>query len=271
MIYRICISILSLLAISCASAQTAPGQTEPDRPATAAGPGGVKLSPDSSLEHILQALHVRGEGLKDFTSDVSLADIDALTGDTSTLKGKVWYQSLGQGDARLRVLFDQRQIGERVDPHAKVEYLLDKGWLVDRDYKRKIEITRQVLKPGQKMDLLKLGEGPFPLPVGQAPAEVQKQFEVSKIAPAESDPANTVHIQLTPRPGTQFERKFKTIDVWIDAASNFPRRIETVDPRETAVRQTNLGDIQVNTGLGDQAFALQPVEGWTRKSEELQE
>ena len=43
----------------------------------------------------------------------------------------------------------------------KTEYLLDGQWLIDRNYRAKNEVKREVLKRGQKMDLFKLGEGPF--------------------------------------------------------------------------------------------------------------
>src|SRR5258706_2761606 len=139
------------------------------------------LNGASSREDILDALHARGQGLKDFTADVSLATSDALGGADTKLIGKVWYQSLGEGNSRLRIIFDQKLFGAKAQPNSKVEYMLDKGWLVDRDYKRKIEVQRQVLKPGEKANLLKLGEGPFPLPIGQPKEEVLKMFEVKKV------------------------------------------------------------------------------------------
>ncbi|MGE5608403.1 MAG: LolA family protein [Bacillota bacterium] len=229
-------------------------------------------SNNASLDPILDALHARGVGLKDFTADVSLAESDTLGTGNSTLTGKVWYQAKGEGDARMRVLFDKKQIGKRIDPSAKVEYLLDKGWLVDRDYKNKVQVDRQVLKPGQKINLLKLGEGPFPLPIGQPREEVLKMFEVKQIDPSQEDPANTVHIQLTPKPDSQFARKFQTIDVWVDTQNHFPVRIETLDPNGTEVRTTNLSNIQVNQGIGDRQFTLEKIgNDWKMRSEELEQ
>src|SRR5436305_2103590 len=160
------------------------------------------LDGGSSREQILDALNARGQGLKDFTSDVSLAETDALNGETTTLVGKVWYQAKGEGDARMRIVFDKKLFGEKVQAGAKVEYMLDKGWLNDRDYKRKVEIQRQVLKPGQKLNLLQLGEGPFPLPIGQPREEVLKMFDVKKVDAKQRDPADTVHLELAPKANT---------------------------------------------------------------------
>lgn len=256
---------LVVMVVSCMAAQTPPIQGDAPAPP-------VALEANSGVDQVLDALHRRGVGLKDFTADVTLQEIDALSGDTSTWTGKAWYEAKGEGDARMRVRFDAKKVGTRVDQQAKVEYLLDKGWLIDRDYKRKIQVERQVLKPGQKLNLLKLGEGPFPLPIGQPKEEVLKMFEVKKVEPKAEDPAGTVHVQLMPKQGSQFERRFKSIDVWVDTKTNFPRKIETVDRNETTIRGTEMSNIQINQGIGDQQFALEKVaEGWTMKSEEMGE
>src|ERR1041385_1619484 len=190
------------------------------------------LSDASSREDILDALNARGQGLKDFTADVSLAETDALSGETTTLVGKVLYQARGEGDARMRIVFDKKLFGDKPQAGAKVEYMLDKGWLIDRDYKRKVEIQRQVLKPGEKINLLKLGEGPFPLPIGQPREEVLKMFEVKKIDAKQGDPPDTVHLELVPKENTRFARQFKKIDTWVETKTSFPRRIQTLDKSE---------------------------------------
>jgi outer membrane lipoprotein-sorting protein len=229
------------------------------------------LDKASTRDQILDALDARGNGLKDFTADVSLATSDALGGDTTKLVGKVAYQSKGNGDSRLRIIFDQKFFGAKQQPNSKVEYMLDKGWLGDRDYKRKIEVMRQVLKPGEKTNLLKLGEGPFPLPIGQPREEVLKQFDVKKIDAKPDDPADTVHLELAPKEGTRFAKKFQKIDVWAEMKTNFPRRIETLDKAGGETRTTDLTNIKVNVGLSDKDFEQEKIgNDWTQKSEQME-
>ncbi len=188
-------------------------------------------------------------------------------------QGKVWYQKTGPQDARLHIVFDTRASGEDKPVKEKVEYSLDKGWLVDRNYKKRIEVNRQVLRPGEKINLLKLGEGPFPLPIGQKKEDVHRLFSVNKVAAKPGDPANTVHLQLTPNPGTQFERKFSGIDVWVDLATHFPRRIETLDKNQTTSRTTDLDKVQVNGAVQDSDFALAAIkeDEWQRHDEPFAE
>jgi outer membrane lipoprotein-sorting protein len=227
------------------------------------------LDSKSTADQALDALDQRGKGLKDFSAEVSLSEIDELAGDTTTNSGKIWYQAKGAGDSRIRVIFDTRKVGNRVDPNARREYVLDNGILTELDYKHKLRIDRQVLKPGEKMNLIKLGEGPFPLPVGQAKEDVKKLFDVKKIDPAKDDPEGTAHLQLIPKKGTQFARKFKKLDVYVDNKTNFPRRIDTEDKNGLTVRKTELTDVKVNPGVGDKDFELPKLQGWTNKTEML--
>jgi len=220
------------------------------------------LSPQSTVDEVLDALDARGRNLQDFSAAVKLTDSDNSTGDSTINLGNVILQRKGPDDARIRVAFTQKQLGNKI---FKVDhqYTLDNGLLVERDYQSKHQTSQQILKPGQKLDLFKLGQGPFPLPLGQKKEDVLQLFQVQKIAPDKDDPPATVHLQLTPKPGTQFARQFKTIDVWVDTASNMPRRIQTVDVNEVTTRTTDLTDVKINSGATDEDFANPPLpDGW---------
>ena len=231
------------------------------------------LSQDSSVDDVLDALDARGRNLREFVANVQLTEIDEATQLESVRTGRVWYQKQ-KDDDRIRVTFDQKLEG-RFAKNEKVEYLLDDGWLVDRDYRRSVEVKRQVLRPGEKVNLLKLGEGPFPLPIGQAKQDVHKEFEVTKADPGADAPKGTVHVILKPREGTRLATKFKSIDVWVDPQTNMPVRIEALDVNETTRRQTDLTNIKVNPepGLGDRDFALPRVEEskWEMHTEPYQD
>jgi outer membrane lipoprotein-sorting protein len=225
------------------------------------------LSTQSGIDDILDALDARGQGLRSFTADVKLSETDTGTGDESVRNGKVWYQADNSGSARIRVSFDKKQTSGKII-EDKIEYVLAGSDLVQRVYRTKTQTTQRVLKPGEKVNLLKLGEGPFPLPVGQKKQDVHAQFEVRKIEPAKDDPADTVHIQLVPKPDTRFARRFKTIDVWVDLKSHMPRRIETLDRNESTTRGTDLDKVQFNPDLSDGDFRLPDVGGDWNKIEE---
>jgi outer membrane lipoprotein-sorting protein len=228
------------------------------------------LTPQSPLDEILDALDARGRGLKSFTADVKLSESDTATGDESVRSGKIWYQADDSGSARIRVSFDRKQSSGKII-EDKIEYVLAGTDLINRQYRTKTQTTQKVLKPGEKVNLLKLGEGPFPLPIGQKKEDVHAQFEVKKIDPKKDDPADTVHLQLVPKPDTRLARRFKTIDVWVDLKSHMPRRIETLDRNESTTRGTDLDKVQFNPPLSDADFKLPDIGGdWNKIDQAFQ-
>jgi len=241
--------VVLLLGLGCAKA-------DPAAPSPAAQPAGLAL--DAPVDTVLDALDQRGQGLRSFDANVTLTETDESLQLSSTRRGHVWFQKKSDDDARLRVLLDKKEDKTKV-VNEKIEYLLDGGWLDDRDYNKHIEVRRQVLKPGEKVNLLKLGEGPFPLPIGQKKEDVKKLFVVTKIKPDKDDPAGTVHVLLKPIKGTQFARKFSFIDVWVDTKTSMPRRIDTVDLKETTTRSTELTDLRINPELTDKDFELEKI------------
>jgi outer membrane lipoprotein-sorting protein len=231
----------------------------------------AELSPQSSVDEILDALDTRGQGLKSFTADVKLSESDTGTGDESTRSGKVWYLAEDSGSARIRVSFDKKQSNNRI-VEDKLEYVLTGPDLISRTYRTKTQTTQKVLRPGEKVNLLKLGEGPFPLPIGQKRQDVHAQFDVKKIEPRTGDPANTVYIQLIPKPETRLSRRFKTIDVWVDVKTNMPRRIETLDRNEATTRGTELENVKFNPTLADADFKLADIgNDWNKIDEAFQD
>jgi outer membrane lipoprotein-sorting protein len=230
------------------------------------------LGPHSSLDTVLDALAARGKDLKNFSADVALHTADNRTGEDSAQIGKVVYDTGNAGNSRIKVSFDKKETesgdGKRMTQKQRLDYLLENGWLTDRDYQKKLEVRRQVLRPDQKMNLLKLGEGPFPLPIGQDKEEVKKQFNASKIPPASDDPKGTLHVKLVPKPGTQFEKRFRQIDVFVDPASSMPARIDTVEKAGTT-RSTELTNVKLNASVKPEDFALPNIdsEGWNRREE----
>jgi outer membrane lipoprotein-sorting protein len=141
---------------------------------------------------------------------------------------------------------------------------------VDRDYLKKNEVRRQVVKPGEKINLLKLGEGPFPLPIGQTKEEVHQQFDVSLVPTAKDDPPQTVHLLLKPKALTDLARKFTQIDVYVDRQNSMPVQIVTLDADGQRTQTTVIDHLRLNAGLSDADFALPKVEGWDQTEEPYQ-
>jgi len=243
------IAILSSATLGCAIAQSS-----------------APLTKESSVDEILDALDARGKNLKSFVCDVRLTQLDPQMGIAPVDIGRVFYQLKGNGDGRIYVKFTQSIPDEGQQPVAKmVEYLLDDGRLTDRDHKRRSQSSHEILKPGEKLNLLKLGEGPFPLPIGQPKEDVQKMFDVTRIDASPDDPADTVHLRLIPKPDTRFARQFNSLDTFVDLKQHMPVRIATVKKGESE-RTADLSNVQINPDLTDRDFELVKVDlsGWNK-------
>lgn len=246
---------------------SADGRAPVTAPVTASATGAVAaaatdqpdlkpLAVDVDTPELLEALHQRGLNLKGFTADVTKTDTDQGSGAVTTYTAKLVYDA----DAgSIRVDFLTRDEGSGPKTY-KTTYMLQKGLLTTRDFRAKHETHQQVAKPDEKINLLKLGEGPFPLPIGQQPAEVEKQFDVDR--PADSDPRPCA--RLIPKAGTDLGTKFKQIVVWTDNATHFPTKIVTTDKTEANKITTELSNLQVNPSLSPKDFELPAVPAdWT--------
>ena len=239
-------------------------------------PIGANAPADPAIDPILQQLDTVGKNLKDFTAKLTLTETDNGLGTSTIRVGTVWFEKKPDGSARIHVLFNMRidPANNRGFPKDKVEYLLDGPWLIDRNYQTKNEVKRQVLKPGQKMDLFKLGDGAFPLPIGQNPQDVHQQFDVKKLPQAKDDPANSTHLSLAPKPKTDLARQFHSLDVWVDNKTHMPVRVDTTDVKQQTTRSTELKDTSINPagGLPDSDFQLPNIDkekDWNRHVESL--
>ena len=205
----------------------------------------------------LDALHDSGANLKSLAADISLRTVRGDFNDEETKTGTFLLQKLSDGDTRIRASFVERRSGNKIvkDRH---DYVLAGPDLIDRDYATKKQTTRQIRQPGEKLDLFKLGEGPFPLPVGQAREDVLKDFDVEELPNA--DKAVLAVIKLSPKPKTPMAEKFNSITVKIDRDTKLPTEIKTVDKEQIDTNTATLTKIQVNNAIGDKAFDLEPID-----------
>lgn len=239
--------------------------TQPAAPSSNPAP----LTVQSSIDEILDALDARGENLSSLSSVVRLTETDPGIGSTVIRSGRFWMSTVGN-DTRVRVRFEQRQTANRIRDEV-IEYLLADDTLYDRDVAKKREVRRKIRRDNERTNLLKLGEGPFPLPIGQDRAEVLREFEVSKPKPTPDDPANTVRLRLVPRKDSPFARRFSSMDVWVGLDDAMPRKIVVDDDDAGVVRISELSDVKFNASVDPGDLQLPPINPneWDIIQEEL--
>jgi outer membrane lipoprotein-sorting protein len=228
------------------------------------------LASSSSIDDVLDALQASGHNVKSFTADLKTNDYQAGNETEMNRFGKVWFQIKPDGNPVLHVQFDHKQPGGRKIIPEKKDYQLQDGWLTDRDDQSKIESRRQIALPGQKVDLFQLGKGPFPLPVGQDKSDVHKQFDVTKPALAKDDPADTIHLLLTPKPDSRLADSYRTVEIWVGEKTQMPVRIMTTDKHQNE-RTVDFFNLKTNPDLNPGDLVLPPLPtGWNTSDIPLQ-
>ena len=217
----------------------------------------------ASVNEALDALYDSGHALQSLAADVSLENVstDGL-GDKTIKTGDFVLQRKPDGDSRARVSFLKTKSGSKIFSQRH-DYLLDGTDLVDRDEESKKQVTRQIRKPGEKVDFFKLGEGPFPLPIGQPRDEVLANFDVKE--EKSDDPSVLAVVTLTPKPKTPMADNFKWIRVAVDRTTKLPSVITTRSANAPERNTVTLTNVRVNGEVKEADFALPPIKAaeWT--------
>lgn len=239
------------------SVRSAPPAVAPvAEPPRAESPESTSPAIDPAIDALLTRIESSAKDLASFAAKIAYEKEDAILLRTETRTGEIIYQIEGD-QKRFAVLFDRRIIPPRADARL-YHYVFDGRWLAEIDHENKQFIKREIVAPGQTLDPLKLGEGPFPLPIGQAKADVLARFDVALLPDVPADgllkPLKDVDgLALTPKAGTVEAREYQRIDIYYDRATSLPlgiNAIEINDDRKTV----RLSDLKLNPALDEAAL-----------------
>src|SRR5947209_20227547 len=87
-------------------------------PKPAAQPAPTKA--DASVDLTLDGLDQVGRNLREFSAKLESTETNVDLGDFSKSAGRIWYQKRGDDNARIHVIFDSKQAGNRTY-HDKIE------------------------------------------------------------------------------------------------------------------------------------------------------
>jgi len=300
------------IGLSIASGQ--PGEALAPRvpPVGGLGQGEPKFA---TADAMLDALERAGENLVSLTADIKYDKTSELQGDRQVRLGKLFYVSglaragengqrpiapngddpIRERGRRFAIRFNEQWLdGARRD--EEMTYIFDGEWLVEKlpQEKPPLFLKRQVVPPGESFDPLRIGEGPFPVPIGQRKADILQRYVAELLPPgagleagpeadaqerkeaerANLDVAGSHQLRLTPRPERAAEDDFTEIRLWYreDAGGVLlPRMARTISKGgdTTTVLLINT-EVQVRGGPENLAAAVPesqldvtaPADGW---------
>jgi hypothetical protein len=120
----------------------------------------------------------------------------------------------------------------------KQSFIFDGTWLLETRDADKFFVRRRIVAPGIVKDPVKIGEGPFPLPIGQRKADMLERFVITLTDPLENAPENErlravlstcVQIKLVPKVDTPGARDFREIRLWYRMKDWMPIFAQTIN------------------------------------------
>lgn len=152
--------------------------------------------PDPEIDALLDELETADKQLELMRGDVLYARYDAVLDDRQFRWGTLRYASLdtgthsemdrGAGEDRLKVFradFNRYFDGVSIREETQA-WVFDGRWLIEQDHTdkrfRKVEITPAQSSERAGFDPMKLGEGPFVIPIGQEKSEILARFEIEQ-------------------------------------------------------------------------------------------
>lgn len=276
------VGLAGMAALVWAQPSESTGRPEVPRERPAAGPDAVAPGADAreiqNADDLLLALETADAGMSSLRTDVLWAQTFAIAGDMQMRWGTLTYwvdEPAGEGLPPRRafaVEFNQKQVGDRRPAPERIDYVFDGEWFLERIHADHQAFKRQVVPPGQQADPLRIGEGPFPVPVGQKREEILARFTAELINPVgQIDPrlvtfvqrgAGTYALELVPHPDLVEDSTWRTIRIWYDKETLEPRLAWTINAAEdeSYVQLLNVErDIDVDQAVFDTS---DPGAGW---------
>ncbi|HVU62491.1 MAG TPA: hypothetical protein VHC70_00845 [Phycisphaerales bacterium] len=185
-------------------------------------------------------------------------------------------------DAKPRRMFQVDFLTSTADGVKRPDnrtFVFDGQWFVERQPDVRQIHKRQIVPPGQTVDPLAIGEGPFPIPIGQKRERILERFAATLLAPDDFPDAkkynidalkDTYQLMLVPRPGSDEAQRYREVRIWYRKSDLLPRIARTVD-RDDSINVITLMNIRLNQPLPSDAFDTSVPKGWDAQIDEYRQ
>jgi len=262
-----CAALFTVLiaAAGCPGQQTTSAPTTQPTTAATAPTQPTSQPVDKLASSVLKELEQAGQEYETVQAEIVYETENPTLGDREQRTGWVAFRaSSDQTPAMFRVHFETLRQGAGPARRARMDYAFDGAWLTQKNYRTR-QLTRyQVAAEGEKIEPLRLGKGPFPMPFGQKRQDVLEHFAATArpAHPDKQEPAGTVYLELTTKHHYREELGLAGLRMWVDQDRDLPVRVvsEDLNRNVTTVTFTN---IRTNEPPQEDTFSLPRPPGWT--------
>lgn len=261
---------------------TTPITPQANAPAPPIPPAGPKEDA-KDVDELLVRLETADKDLQSLSASIKYDTISTIDNDKQSRVGSVHFLTHPQvpgepADRSINVTFDTVTRDNKRSEENR-SFILNKGVFVEKVEKDK-QINRYKLGPeGKKVDPLKIGEGPFPLPFGQKPDDIKTRFDVTLLPGTDgmtfkNEGVRTYfescyQLKLIPKPGTKAKTEFDEARIWLQKADLVPIQARTVKPGGGGIDEFFLFNIQTNKPIEPALFDTSTPKGWQEEQKDL--
>lgn len=264
---------------------TAPQQAE--RPADRQPESVTEPAAITDADKLLRALETADKDITTLTSSIRYTKKpnELVGGDDEVREGRLWFfsrppEARAPGEAAaaesrpqrlFQIEFTKLTLGNTRRDDRRI-WIFDGHWLVEMDFETRFVDRREVVRQGEQIDPLAIGQGPLPIPIGQKRDQIVARFEASLPAfgdgfePGKAPPslADTYQLHLKPRPGTQEARDFREVRIWYRKSDLLPRLARAVH-KDGSTTEVFMLDMQVNKDIPETVFDTRTPPGWNEQ------
>jgi hypothetical protein len=257
----------------CFSLYDPPGATQPAEPSAggAVQTDSIHTSGDKEIDALLDRLETKGEAIKGLSCRLIWKHVIVDPVESRKVKaGQLLYARAAPGESNSRFLVHFDVLTADGETRRNNEYYaFDGRWLIERNDKARNVIHREVVRPGERRDPFRLGEGPFPMPFGQKRADILRNFTLSLAKFELGDPRNTTHLHCIPRPGTDLASKYTRVEMYINRSLELPVRIVSESLKDGSRTEVDFSDIDIGAAPAGSRFQVEVPPGFEKRVETL--
>ncbi len=252
--------LAGLLVVLCSAVWTSADEPA-SQPATTTAPAEPAEPLDPAVERLLDRLQAKGDKIDSIEAKIEFIKIDPVLEDRQEHRGILRFKQTTP-NPRFFIEFDRFK-HEGITTRRKQWHVFDGQWYIEARETTQTITRREIVRPGETLEVFKLGQGPFPLPFGQKKADIVQHFTLRIVPPGPDDPKHTDHLECTPRPGSEMARKYGTVHFYMDRTLDLPVRVETREKQEGNEIIASFEDVKVNPGLVESQLNLPDLPGYT--------